>query len=271
MINPPSLIAFDFDGVICDGLIEYFQTAWRAYRELFTSSPPESPPESLPESLPEPPPELADQFYPLRPVVETGWEMPILLRALLTDNTPASILEDWPTLAQTVLKQSQLTSAQASAAVDGVRDRWITTALDDWLALHRFYPGVLDQLQAIQASDRQLVIISTKEGRFIRQLLAQQGLNLDDKQIIGKEIKQPKYKTLRQLHQEQGHQTIWFIEDRLKALQSVAQQPDLVDVVSLFLADWGYNLERDRAIALKDSRLNLLSLAKIKKDIAYWP
>ena len=30
------LIAFDFDGVICDGLLEYFQTAWQAYCEVFS-------------------------------------------------------------------------------------------------------------------------------------------------------------------------------------------------------------------------------------------
>ena len=33
----PDLIAFDFDGVICDGLIEYFQTAWQAHSQLFGS------------------------------------------------------------------------------------------------------------------------------------------------------------------------------------------------------------------------------------------
>gem|GEM_PF-4100580 len=28
-IKTPTLIALDFDGVLCNGLIEYFQTAWR--------------------------------------------------------------------------------------------------------------------------------------------------------------------------------------------------------------------------------------------------
>ncbi|MGI8932627.1 MAG: HAD family hydrolase, partial [Phormidesmis sp.] len=67
----PQLIVFDFDGVICDGLIEYFQTAWKAYCQLFE---PDS--HQLPEGL-------AEKFYPLRPVVETGWEMPVLVQALV--------------------------------------------------------------------------------------------------------------------------------------------------------------------------------------------
>jgi len=29
------LLAFDFDGVICDGLREYFQVAWRVYSDLW--------------------------------------------------------------------------------------------------------------------------------------------------------------------------------------------------------------------------------------------
>ena len=53
-MSSPDILALDFDGVVCDGLIEYFQTAWRAYCELFH-----------PESA-EPPEGLAERFYPLR-------------------------------------------------------------------------------------------------------------------------------------------------------------------------------------------------------------
>ncbi|MEO0489002.1 MAG: HAD family hydrolase [Cyanobacteria bacterium P01_A01_bin.123] len=259
MFTPPTVLAFDFDGVICDGLIEYFQTAWRAYSQLF------------PDPPSAPPPGLAEQFYPLRPVVETGWEMPILLRALLHGVDKSDILVDWPAIAPQILTQTNLTSAQAAAAVDSVRDTWIKTDLDNWLAQHRFYPGVLERLQAIQSSDCYLVIISTKEGRFIRQLLAQQGLDLAPEQIIGKEIKQPKYQTLRQMRQAKGGDVavVWFVEDRLKALQAVTEQADLADI-QLFLADWGYNLERDRGLAQDDSRLHLLSLAQLIQDFSAW-
>ena len=33
-ISETNLFAFDFDGVLCDGLREYFQAAWRTYAEL---------------------------------------------------------------------------------------------------------------------------------------------------------------------------------------------------------------------------------------------
>jgi len=60
-------------------------------------------------------------------------------------------------------------------------------------------------------------------------------------QIIGKESKRPKHQILRELiGRTETPLSLWFVEDRLKTLQLVHQQPDL-DAVKLYLADWGYN------------------------------
>ncbi|MEM9807220.1 MAG: HAD family hydrolase [Cyanobacteria bacterium P01_D01_bin.56] len=246
----PDVLAFDFDGVICDGLIEYFQTAWRAYCKLFkpvSSEPPEG---------------LAEQFYPLRPVIETGWEMPMLLRALIVEKTAEEIIAGWPDLALPFLEETGLTQSEAAKVLDGERDHWIATDVDNWLAQHRFYPYMLKVLQA--SLDRQpTYIVSTKEGRFIQQLLKQSGVTVPPEKILGKEVKRPKYETLRLLTQahtiDAQAPTIWFIEDRIKALQSVKQQSDLGHV-ELFLADWGYNLAPERQAAQEDNRIHLLSL-----------
>ena len=283
----PDVVAFDFDGVICDGLIEYFQTAWRAYCKLFK-----------PANL-EPPEGLAEQFYPLRPVIETGWEMPMLLRALLSGKTDAEIITGWPDLALPFLAETGLTQAEAAKVLDGERDHWIATDVENWLAQHRFYPNMLAVLQA-SLEKRPTYIVSTKEGRFIQQLLKQSGVAMPPEKILGKEVKRPKYETLRLLtithmaKKSTGNEaetypgplnspnlgdfelrspqdwdaagenvpTIWFIEDRIKALQSVKRQSDL-DHVELFLADWGYNLAPERQAAQEESRIHLLSLDSI--------
>lgn len=256
----PDVLAFDFDGVICDGLIEYFQTAWRAYGRLFK-----------PDSL-EPPAGLAEQFYPLRPVIETGWEMPMLLRALVAGKTAEDIISNWPQMALPFLEETKLTQAEAAKVLDGERDHWIATDLDNWLAQHRFYPHMLSVLQA-SLDKRPTYIVSTKEGRFIQQLLKQSGVAMPPEKILGKEVKRPKYETLRLLvnsHMNNGRPpTLWFIEDRIKALQAVKQQSDL-DHVELFLADWGYNLAPERQTAQEDNRIHLLSLDSVvqKFDIA---
>ncbi|NEQ48627.1 MAG: HAD family hydrolase [Leptolyngbya sp. SIO3F4] len=246
----PDVVAFDFDGVICDGLIEYFQTAWRAYCKLFK-----------PKS-PEPPEGLANQFYPLRPVIETGWEMPMLLRALILDKTDEEIVANWPELALPFLEELGISKTEAAKTLDGERDHWIATDLDNWLGQHRFYPNMLNVLQA-SLEKRPTYIVSTKEGRFIQQLLKQSGVAMPPEKILGKEVKRPKYETLRLLTNshtiDNQFPKIWFIEDRIKALQAVKQQPDL-DHIELFLADWGYNLTPERQAAQGDNRISLLSL-----------
>jgi phosphoglycolate phosphatase-like HAD superfamily hydrolase len=145
--------------------------------------------------------------------------------------------------------------------------------LDNWLKLHRFYPGVIEHLRQIISSETIVYIVTTKEGRFAHKLLQQQGVELLITQIIGKESKRPKYQTLRILrdrHQQPGKNiSIFFVEDRLKALQQVTQQTDL-EFVNLFLADWGYNLESDRAFAAQDQRIKLLSLERFSQDFSLW-
>jgi phosphoglycolate phosphatase-like HAD superfamily hydrolase len=254
----PDILALDFDGVVCDGLMEYFQTAWRAYCQLFQPA------------SDQPPAGLAERFYPLRPVIETGWEMPLLLRGVLQGITDDAILHHWPDIVPQVLTENGLEAKQAAQAVDGVRDRWIQTDLPHWLDQHRFYPGVLDRLRQTMDQDIPLIIISTKEGRFIRQLLAQQGLDLPTDHIFGKEVKQPKYATLRQLKAQLSETaTIWFVEDRLKALDAVKACPDL-QTVQLFLADWGYNTAMDRAAAEQDGAIRCLTLTQFGGPFSTW-
>ncbi|HEY9763697.1 MAG TPA: HAD family hydrolase [Trichocoleus sp.] len=262
MTPSPRILALDFDGVICDGLIEYFQTAWKAYCQLFETT------------APAPPAGLADDFYRLRPVVETGWEMPILIHALLSGIDAEVIFQTWPTLALQLTAEAGLDSKTAAAAVDGVRDLWIEADLEDWLSQHRFYPGVIERLKQAMEEGIYPIIISTKEGRFIQQLLSQQGIALGEGQIIGKEIKQPKYVTLRQLQAQPPIQAtsppvIWFVEDRLKALELVEEQPDLNNIV-LFLADWGYNTAAEKAKADQSSRIGRISLSQFAAPFTEW-
>jgi phosphoglycolate phosphatase-like HAD superfamily hydrolase len=261
-ILEPTILALDFDGVICDGLIEYFQTAWRTYCHCWQPSD-NTPPDGL-----------AEQFYRLRPVVESGWEMPLVLRSLLLGTSEADILTHWGAIARDLVAAEQLVPAALGAAVDRIRDEWIAADLDHWLAQHRFYPGVIERLHQLLHSSVQVVIITTKEGRFVQQLLQQQNLALASSQIFGKEVQQPKAQTLRDLLQTStakagDRPSIWFIEDRLKTLQAVDRQPDLLPV-NLFLADWGYNTPSDRAMAAQSDRIQLLSLAKFAQDFSAW-
>nr|WP_238718451.1 HAD family hydrolase [Petrachloros mirabilis] len=252
----PQTIALDFDGIICDGLLEYFQTAWQVYRTTW------------PTSNSTPPKFLAETFYRLRPVVGTGWEMPILLRAAIKGFSETSILEQWPSICTRIVAEEDLNLQNIGHQVDAVRDRWIQQNLEEWLELHHFYPGVIAQLQRWQAAGVPLWIITTKESRFVVQLLATAGVTLPSTQIYGKDSQQPKPETLRQL-QGTTPLPIWFVEDRLATLQKIKTQDDLKDI-GLFLGDWGYNTPRDRHIAQQDERITLITLAQFQQEFTSW-
>ncbi len=257
-ITEPTILALDFDGVLCDGMIEYFQTSWRTYCQIWIADS-----EIQPESL-------ADRFYKLRPVIEVGWEMPLLLRALVLGVPEEKIWQDWAGVAQKIVLDENLNAAEIGLQLDQIRDRWIAEDVNGWLALHRFYPGIVVMLRSLLASSVQPVIVTTKEGRFARQLLQQQNINMPTEWIIGKEVKRSKDQTLRELLAASTEDaSIWFVEDRLKTLQNVEQQPDL-EAVKLFLADWGYNTPAQQASIRLSSRIKLLSLTKFSQDFSAW-
>lgn len=256
--NFPTILALDFDGVICDGLIEYFQTAWRTYCQIW------KPAKTVPDS------DLASSFYRVRPAIETGWEMPLLIRALLTGITAEQILLDWPNIVPQLMTENGLKAASVGAMLDGLRDHWIAEDLAGWLSLHRFYPGVAESLQKLQGRGVKIAIVTTKEGRFVRELLQLAGVTMPSELIFGKEYNKPKHQILREFMTAAGkNSTIWFVEDRLKTLLSVKQQPDLSEV-RLFLADWGYNTLAERESVAQNPPVQLLSLSQFSADFADW-
>lgn len=255
----PTILALDFDGVLCNGLVEYFQSSWQVYRQIWSGS-------DSPE-----PATLAESFYRLRPVIEHGFEMPLLIRALIGGTPEAQIRENWGQIWPQMAAEAGLESQQLARALDTQRDRAIARDLEGWLGLQQLYAGVEERLATIlAASTPKVYIITTKEGRFAHQLLQQRGIPFPQEAIFGKEVKRPKHETLRQiLAATPGEQELWFVEDRLKTLQSVQQQPDLRSV-RLFLATWGYNTEKDRDLAIAEGNIALLSLAQFSDRFETW-
>lgn len=222
-------IAFDFDGVLCDGLAEYFYSSCLTYQSVWQFTLPIDRLDSI-----------RQPFYDLRPVIETGWEMVILVHALLQNTDPTTIENNWQSIIESILTERGLTPGQLMVALDQVRDRQITENLNHWLSLHRFYDGVVNGLQALIGDPETTVyIITTKEARFTEQLLRNNGVHLPTEYIFGKEKKQSKIKTLYQLYSP-GLEQFWFIEDRLQTLENVRQESAL-NSLQLFLASWGYN------------------------------
>ena len=142
--NSPTILALDFDGVVCDGLIEYFEVAWHTYCQIWS------------QVDDTPPDDLALRFYRLRPVIETGWEMPVLIKALIAGFSDFEILQSWTNITLQILSADHLEAKTISTKLDHLRDEWIHKDLDGWLSLHRFYPGVIERLKITIESEIQL-------------------------------------------------------------------------------------------------------------------
>lgn len=196
-----------------------------------------------------------------------------MLRAIIEGVPEAELLQEFQTVwRQRILEAHRLNRADLSARFDAARDLWIRTDLRGWLASNHLYPGIVERLRTIVNSQVKLFVITTKEGRFAHMLLEQNGVNLPAAHVWGKERAQPKEDLLRALRQEHvvNYDDIWFVEDRLKTLQSVAQQADLRGV-GLFLATWGYNTPAEREEAARNPRIVLLTLHQFCGEFAAWP
>jgi phosphoglycolate phosphatase-like HAD superfamily hydrolase len=251
-MNAARILALDFDGTICDGMAEYWQTAWRTYTQVWQLD------------RIEPPAGMAEKFRELRPLIEVGWEMPVLIRAIGLGISTERMQSSWQRIRDRIIADSRLSGVKVSQELDRVRDNWIEQDPTSWLRLHQFYPGVVEMFKTLPDRKIQPIIITTKESRFVSQLLQEQGIELGSEFIWGKELKRSKTDSLKQILDRGAKKspTVWFVEDKLSTLAKVASQPEL-EAVKLYLADWGYNTVAERESAQQQSRIQLLSLAEL--------
>ncbi len=263
----PALLVLDFDGVICDGMAEFFESSWRAWQHL--GRPP------LPVGRRD---ELQSRFTAVRPVVESGWEM-ALLPALLaqTDATQDVALrstEGWTSARDRFLASERLEPHALADALDAVRDAWFRADRESWLRAHRFYPGVPDWLRRLSAEDRVVYVLSTKEKRFLDYLLAWAGVSLPADRVIGKAVpRRPKWDVIADLtarHRlpSDGAAT-WFVEDRLPTLLELRHDAPHLARLGLFLASWGYVFVEDVERA-REAGVAVLTLPQFTGRLDAW-
>ena len=258
----PAILALDFDGVLCEGAREYFESSRRTYARVWPGGP-------------LPPDELLPRFRELRAVIETGWEMPVLLRAMADGVPPDRIADDWAGIRDTiVVADGRPRDALIKAlkwTLDEVRREWIAADRAGWLGKHALYCGA-DEVRRLIAEPAAAFIVTTKEGEFARELMGHWGLEVAG--VQGKEAGNHKCDNLRQLigaHAATGPPPrLWFVEDRLETLRCVTTHPDL-EGVGLFLATWGYNTPRTRESVRGDGRVRALSLVAFRAGLAAWP
>ena len=224
------LLVFDFDGVIVDGMAEYWSSSLNACISLMKGR-------SQSPFFPALPPHA---FVQLRPWVEHGWEMVLLAAELSRED---SYLVKFGAQSFSIAYKEQRRAAldfwgwqpdYLRCALEDARRKAIDANKDDWFSLHRPYPWVLKRLDALSEEGIEWAVLTTKGADFASELLGY--LNLTPTFLFGHESGS-KYDVLKELI---SHRSVkGFIEDRRETLEKVLANAELSSL-SCYLASWGY-------------------------------
>ena len=232
-----TLYALDFDGVICDSALETAMTGWKAACQIWSD---------MPKQVPV---ELPDLFREVRPNIETGYEAILAMRLLHLGYDTQAIFNQYQTLTTDLLTQSGVSVDDLKQLFGATRDHWIAHDLESWIANNPLFDQMAKRLQ-ILGQHHEWLIITTKQERFVSQILAANGITLDTAKIFGLDRNLSKVEVLRGLIQSHPQHKIIFVEDRLPTLINVARQSDLKGL-ELQFARWGYNTPVDKQEAVQ--------------------
>lgn len=229
--------ALDFDGVICDSALETGTAGWKAALHLW------------PEMSTHQPSALLEQFRQARPILETGYEAILIVRLLFLGKSPANIVANFHVQKQAVIDSAGQDINALKKLFSAIRDNWIQEAPTEWAQLNPLFPGVAAKLDAL-SQQGSWYILTTKQERFIKQILSAQHIDLPEQRIYGMDCQLSKEDMLLEVRRQHPGQPMIFVEDRLPALLAAKNDPRLPDI-TLQLVDWGYNLPEDHVAARK--------------------
>lgn len=140
MSSSPVIYALDFDGVICDSVVESSETGIVAAKSLWPDLQFELDASGRPAQW------LLDAMRAVRPVIETGFENVLLGRLLseviqttVQNNFVDLVLEDWVGLRDDVMEEWGESKERLVEVFGASRDLWIEKDIDAWINANRMY------------------------------------------------------------------------------------------------------------------------------------
>jgi len=259
------IFLFDFDGVVCDSCDECTVSALRTCEELGVLPPD--------VAVAAPPPWLFNRMREIRPAIEVGWQIPVLLAVFLDQKnkserpggpaamTVAEILENYESLVQNSLDAWGKDARNLIDAFGGVRDAWIADDLGSWLDINAFYPGVPAALESCRG---EIVLVTTKQQRFAVALCRHAGVGpaaLPDGRIYGLGMYGSKADVVADRMEQGGHaaEDTHFFEDRWPTLAKCLKDERLSGV-RFYLCSWGYCTPAELELANAEPRVDVIDL-----------
>jgi hypothetical protein len=214
------LVFLDFDGVICDSLLECLVSSWQGYYRLY-----------LGKQEAEVPITLRREFSKLRPYVRAGEDF-ILIQELIDSRISVQSQEQFD--AQLALRGEEKMARYKKLFYTARRD-FLVNQRSYWIGLNRIYPHVYRSLGGWAASPC-LYILSTKRADYIIEILRANNIQMDQRRVLSCRAREKKETILRTLD-ERGCTSALFIDDQIAHLTSDwARDPRIIGC----LASWGY-------------------------------
>ncbi len=253
------IFLFDFDGVIVDGMHEYWNSSLLAC-EKYLNSPYISVDQNLYKTVP-------NAFKKIRPWVKYGWEMILIVHEIIKPENPLKnhnkddFINNYHQNCQRILNDNYWNSEDLQKILDKSRKCQIDNDFESWVNLHNPYFEVINFMKELQKRKIKTGIITTKGKIFAEKILKQ--LNISPEFIYGYESG-TKIKIAEEL--SQTYEILGFLEDRKKTLIDIKKNSE-TSHIPCFLADWGYLKELDRFNLSNEIKLiklgNLMELVAI--------
>ncbi len=232
------LFLFDFDGVIVDGMDEYWHSALLAY-EKFLNSPEIYFDQNLYKQVP-------NIFVETRPWVKYGWEMLIIVHEIikkdnpLNNNNKTDFLDKYHQNCEKVLLDNSWVPGELQKCLDKSREYQINKDFNKWVDLHKPFYEVIEFIEKLKQRKISTGIITTKGKSFAEKILKK--LHIFPELIFGYESG-TKVDIVSELTND--YKIIGFIEDRKKTLINIKQN-SYITHIPCYLAEWGYLKNTDR-------------------------
>lgn len=247
-------VFLDFDGVLCDSVLECFVSSWIAwYREIRGEEPAAVPLEHR------------ELFYCYRPFMRTGEDF-VLLQDLISRGVTLSSQQGFDTLLGQVGVETMLRYRQQIYAV---RERLLRDDHEAWLRLNRVFPHV-QELLPLMADRENFFILSTKKQRFIQEILAGTGTQWPSERAICSE-QRPKVTIIQEVMARRGDSVAHFVEDQPNHFPTPETRSSLPFTLNCYLAAWGYVQQQWLTqSAASGAAYDVMDAAAFKELVSAW-
>ena len=233
-------IFLDFDGVLFDTVLESYLLARYAYFDI-------EPFEKINEKE-------YELFHSVRYLITHSWHYYYIMK-LIGDGVN---IEDFSQeYGNTVSRRNEKTDSEFDKKFQVKRKDLIENHFDFWNKLDKPYP-FFDKIKPL-AEKLNIIIVSTKNEEAILRHCKDYGLNIEEKNVIGKnKLKQygSKKEFLEYYIRENKIDKSIFIDDAISTIKNCSNIQNL----NVYCANWGY-------VADKSDGLNEVEILKIIKEL----